>query len=371
MPWNENGNGGNRGGPWGQGPSGGRSGGPQQPDLEELLRRGQDRFRRAMPGGNVGGPALIVGLLILVAVWALSGFYTVQQEEQGVVLRFGKYDRITQPGLHYHIPYPVEEVYSPKVLTNNQINIGFNPSGRDIPQESLMLTGDENIVNVHFSVFWQINPAVKDTGGGALPSGAADYLFNVQNPDQAVKAVAESAMREVVGRSDLQPIITEGRKVVEKDAQDLIQKTVNAYGTGILITQVQLQKADPPDQVIASFRDVVAARQDQDRKVNEARAYANKIVPEARGEAQQVIQQAEAYRAKTVVDANGEASRFNSIYKEYEQAKGVTRERMFLETMERVFEGKNKIVIDDKAGSGVIPYLPLPEIQPGQKKGGK
>ncbi len=371
MPWNDNNNGGNSGGPWGQGPSGGRSGGPQQPDLEELLRRGQDKFRQALPGGSVGGPAIIVGLLILIGVWAVSGFYTVQQEEQGVVLRFGKYDRITQPGLHYHIPYPVEEVYTPKVLTNNQINIGFNPAGRDIPQESLMLTGDENIVNVHFSVFWQINPAELDTGEGVKPSGAADYLFNVQNPDQAVKAIAESAMREVIGRNDLQPIITEGRKIVEQDAQALIQTTVDAYGTGILITQVQLQKADPPDQVIDAFRDVVAARQDQDRKVNEARAFANKIVPEARGEAQQTIQQAEAYRAQTVVDANGEASRFNSIYQEYKQAKDVTRERMFLETMERVLKDKNKIVIDDKAGSGVVPYLPLPELNQRMNKGDK
>ncbi len=370
MPWNENSGGGNGGGPWGQGPGGGRAGGPQPPDLEELLRRGQDKFKRALPGGG-GGMAVVVGLIILVAVWGLSGFYTVQPEEQGVVLRFGKFHRITQPGLHYRIPYPVETVYTPKVLTNNQINIGFNQAGGDIPKESLMLTGDENIVNVHFSVFWQIRPSSVDENGEIIPGGAADYLFNVQNPDLAVKAVAESAMREVVGRNDLQPIITKGREIVESETQQLMQETLDAYGAGILITQVQLQKADPPDQVIDAFRDVVAARQDQDRKINEARAYANKVVPEARGEAQQIIQQAEAYRAQTVVEANGEAARFIAIYNEYKQAKDVTRRRMFLETMERVLGDKEKVVIDTEQGSGIVPYLPLPELKKRTEGGGQ
>jgi membrane protease subunit HflK len=360
--------GGGGGGPWGQSPPGGRRGGPQPPDLEELLRRGQDKMKNVLPSGGVGGFGILVGIAILLFLWGVSGFYTVEAEEQGVVLRFGKLNRITAPGLNYHLPFPIETVYTPKVTTINQINIGVNPGDRDIPFESLMLTGDENIVNIHFSVFWLVRPP-EDLDGTITPGGAADYLFNVQNPDQTVKAVAESAMREVVGRNDLEPIITEGRQIVEQETQQIIQSTLDSYGTGILITQVQLQKADPPDQVIDAFRDVVAAEQDQERLFQEARAYANKIVPEARGEAQQVIQQAEGYRAQTVVEANGEATRFNSIYQEYRLAKSITRERMFLETMERVFRDKNKIVIDEGAGTGVVPYLPLPALQRSTEEG--
>jgi membrane protease subunit HflK len=315
-------------------------------------------MRRVLPGGGFSASTIAIGVGILVLLWAFTGVYTVQTAEEGVVLRFGKYVRTTQPGLHYHLPYPIETVYTPEVKANKQINIGLLSPDRDVTSESLMLTGDKNIVNIHFVVFWQIKPEADD---GA--SGAANYLFNVENPDLTVKAVAESAMREVIGRNQLQPIITRGREIVEKDTREIMQATLDNYGAGILITQVQLQKADPPDQVIDAFRDVVAAQQDQDRVVNEARAYANKIVPEARGEAQQIIQQAEAYRAQTVVEANGQAARFNAIYKEYQQAKSVTRERMFLETMERVLRNKNKVVIDGEAGPGVVPYLPLPEIQ--------
>ncbi len=353
MPRNDNSNG-NGGGPWGQPPSGqgGRGGGPQPPDLEDILRRGQDRVRRALPGGGLNPSMITLGIVLLILVWAATGVYTVQPEEEGVVVRFGEFTPPTTPsGLHYHLPYPIETVITPAVTRVNQINIGVNQQNRDIPAESLMLTGDENIVNVHFSVFWKITVG-----------GAGDYLFNVEDPDRTVKAVAESSMREVVGRKDLQPIITGGRGAVEQEAQELIQTTLNAYKTGILITQVQLRKADPPDQVIDAFRDVVAASQDRDRAVNEANAYSNKVVPEARGEAQQVIQQAEAYRAQTVVEANGQASRFSAIYKEYRRAKNVTRQRMFLETMERVLRDKNKVVIDS-SGSGVVPYLPLPELQ--------
>ena len=369
MPRNQK-SGGGGGGPWGQMPSGGRGGGPQPPDLEELLRRGQDKMKNVLPSGGIGGFAILVGIAILLLLWGLSGFYTVEAEEQGVVLRFGKLNRITTPGLNYHLPFPIETVSTPKVTTINQINVGVNPQDRDIPFEGLMLTGDENIVNIHFSVFWLVRPAEERPDGTSVPSGAADYLFNVQNPIQTVKAVAESAMREVVGRNDLEPIITEGRQIVEAETLQIIQGTLDSYSTGILITQVQLQKADPPDQVIDAFRDVVAAEQDQERLFQEARAFANKIVPEARGEAQQIIQQAEGYRAQTVVDANGEAARFNSIYQEYRLAKSITRERMFLETMERVFRDKNKIIIDERAGTGVVPYLPLPALQRSTEQGG-
>ncbi len=364
MPWNDNsnsnGNGG--GGPWGQPPSGGggSGGGPQPPDLEDILRRGQDRVRRALPGGGLSPSMITLGVCILFLMWAVTGIYTVQPEEEGVVLRFGEpRGEPTQPGLHYHLPYPIETVVTVPVRRVNQINVGINQSNRDIPAESLMLTGDENIVNVHFSVFWRVGPGA-----------AADFLFNVQDQERTVKAVAESSMREIVGGKDLQPIITEERGAVELETQELMQLTLDAYRAGILVTQVQLRKADPPDQVIDAFRDVVAASQDRDRVVNEARAYANKVVPEARGEAQQVIQQAEAYRAQAVVEANGQGSRFTAIYKEYRQAKGVTRQRMFLETMERVLRDKNKVVIDSGSGSGVVPYLPLPELQRRTEQGG-
>ena len=371
MPWNDNS--GNGGGPWGQVPPGGgrggRGGGPQPPDLEELLRRGQDRMKNVLPGGSLGGSGVAIALLILALVYVVwTSVYIVEADEEGVVLRFGKYVRTTGPGLHVHLPYPIETAFTPQVRKNNQINIGVNPTGQDIPSEGLMLTGDENIANVQFSVFWQIKPAGEE--GEGQPSGAANFLFNVQNPEQTVKAVAESAMREVVGRTDLQPIITEGRRQVEESTQAIIQETLDNYGAGILVTQVQVQKADPPDPVIDAFRDVVAAQQDQDRVVNEARAYANRIVPEARGEGQRIIQQAEAYRTQTVVEANGQATRFNSIYNEYRQAKGVTRERIFLETMERVLGSTNKVVIEGESGPGVVPYLPLPEIRRRAEEGG-
>ena len=368
MPWNDNnGSGGGSGGPWGSSPGGGgggRGGGPQPPDLEDLLRRGQDRFKNVFPGGNMSGSSILVGLLILIFFWAISGLYTVQPGQRGVVRTFGEYTRITQPGLNYHLPYPIETVDIPSVESIQPLNVGFI-SGRptnnnDILQESLMLTSDENIVNVHFTVFWRISPE---------GDGPGDFLFNVQNPETTIKAVSESAMREVIGNNELQPIITQGRQLVQDEAKTIIQSTLDSYGAGVTITEVQLLKADPPETVIEAFRDVDAARQDQDRVINEATAYANRIVPEARGEAERINQEAQAYRAQTVVEANGEAVRFNSILKEYLEAPGVTRERIFLETMERVFRDKNKVVIDSQSGSGVVPYLPLPELQKRQGSG--
>jgi len=365
MPWNDNnGSGGGGGGPWGSAPGGGGrgsgGGGPQPPDLEDLLRRGQDRFKTVFPGGNMSGSSIFIGLLILIFFWAVSGIYTVQPGQRGVVRTFGEYSRITQPGLNYHLPYPIETVDIPSVESIQPLNIGFSAGNRDIVQESLMLTSDENIVNIHFTVFWRISPE---------GDGPGDFLFNVQNPEPTIKAVAESAMRQVIGNNELQPIITQGRQLVQDETKEIIQATLDAYGAGVTITEVQLLKADPPDQVIEAFRDVDAARQDQDRVVNEATAYANRIVPEARGEAERINQEAQAYRAQTVVEANGEAVRFNSILKEYKEAPDVTRERIFLETMERVFRDKNKVVIDSSSGSGVVPYLPLPELQKRQGTG--
>jgi membrane protease subunit HflK len=282
-------------------------------------------------------------------------------DEQGVVLRFGKFINTTQPGLNYHLPYPIENVITPKVTKVNRIDIGFRSerdsgftSGgvADVPEESLMLTGDENIVNIDFSVFW----VIKDAG---------KFLFRIQDPEGTVKAAAETAMREVIARSKIQPILTEGRSVIENDTEEIIQQILDEYNSGIQITQVQTQKADPPDQVIDAFRDVQAARADMERSKNEAEAYSNDVIPRARGEAARILQAAEAYKKQVVAKSEGEASRFLSIYNEYAKAKQVTQERMFLETMEKVLADINKIIIDKNAGSGVVPYLPLKELQTG------
>ena len=363
MPWTNQGGGG--GGPWGsggKGPWGSGSqppgGGSQPPDLEEILRRGQDKLRRVLPGGNLGGKGFALLALAALALWGFSGFFRVEPDELGVVLRFGKDVREVQPGLNYHLPYPIESALTPKALRINKIDIGMRQvedgrgsATRDVPAESLMLTGDENIVDVDFAVLWKVKPA-----------GVGQYLFNIQNPEGTVKAVAESAMREVIGRSDIEPILTGARQTVEAAVQDLMQKTLDHYGAGILIQQVQLQKVDPPTQVIDAFRDVQAARIDLDRSVNEAQTYANRVVPEAKGNVAKITQAAEAYKSQTVAQATGETSRFTSIYEQYKKAPDVTRERMYLETMERVLGGADKIIIDGKDGTGVVPYLPLNEL---------
>jgi len=297
----------------------------------------------------------------LIVVWAFSGLYRVLPDEQGVVLRFGKFVSTTQPGLNYHIPYPVETVLTPKVTKVNRIDVGFrsaSDSGRtsgigDVSEESLMLTGDENIVNIDFSVFW----VIKDAG---------QFLFKIQSPVETVKAAAETAMREVIAKSKLQSILTEGRSKIEIETQEIAQSLLDEYESGIQITQVQTQKADPPDEVIDAFRDVQAARADMERSKNEAEAYANDVIPRARGEAAKILQEAEAYKKQVVAAAEGEASRFVAIYTEYAKAKQVTQERMYLETMEKVLADIDKVIIDRKAG-GVVPYLPLPELS--KKKG--
>jgi membrane protease subunit HflK len=316
-------------------------------------------LRRVLPGGNLGGKGFALLALAAIALWGLSGFFRVEPDELGVVLRFGKDVREVQPGLNYHLPYPIETALTPKALRINKIDIGMRSvedgprsATREVPEESLMLTGDENIVDVDFAVLWRVKPA-----------GVGDYLFNIQNPEGTVKAVAESAMREVIGRADIQPILTGARQVTETAVQDLMQKTLDHYGAGIDITQVQLQKVDPPQQVIDAFRDVQAARIDLDRSVNEAQTYANSVVPQARGKVAQITQAAEAYKSQTVAQATGQTSRFSSIYEQYKKAPDVTRERMYLETMEKVLGDSDKVIINTgKNGAGVVPYLPLNEL---------
>ncbi|MDA9691435.1 FtsH protease activity modulator HflK [Candidatus Pelagibacter sp.] len=353
--------------PWGTPPGGGGSGnggfrkGPTPPNIDEVISKLQSIINRFLGGGKGGAKPIILGLIILLIVWTLSGLYRVLPDEQGVVLRFGKFVKTTQPGLNYHLPFPIENVLTPKVTKVNRMDIGFRSerdsgfsSGgvADVPEESLMLTGDENIVNIDFSVFW----VIKDAG---------NFLFKIQDPEGTVKAAAETAMREVIARSDIQPILTEGRSLIEADTQEIIQEILDEYTSGIQITQVQTQKADPPDQVIDAFRDVQAARADMERSKNEAEAYANDVIPRARGEAAKILQAAEAYKKEVVAKAEGEASRFLSIYNEYAKAKKVTQERMYLETMEEVLADINKIIIDKNSGEGVVPYLPLQELKTG------
>ena len=353
------------GSPWGSPPGGGNGSGrgPTPPDIDEIIKNIQKTINRFIPGRGAGGSKpIFLGLIILVIIWVASGLYRVLPDEQGVVLRFGKFVNTTQPGLNYHIPYPIETALTPKVTKVNRIDVGFRTGSdtgfssagiADVPEESLMLTGDENIVNIDFSVFW----VIKDAG---------KFLFKIQDPQGTVKAAAETAMREVIAKSRIQPILTEGRSQIEVETQEIIQDILDEYNSGIQITQVQTQKADPPDEVIDAFRDVQAARADMERSKNEAEGYANDVIPRARGEAAKILQAAEAYKKQVVARAEGEASRFISIYTEYALAKEVTQERMYLETMEKVLASIDKVIIEKNASSGVIPYLPLPEL--GKKK---
>ena len=362
-PW---GTGPRGGGPWGGGNRGNGSGpgprgrGPQPPDFEELLRRGQDRFRRVLPGNFNTRTWIALVIIAIVVFWLLNGFYTVAADEVGVVLRFGAYNRTTQPGLNYHLPVPIERVLTPSVTRVNRTEIGYRsaegPAGRgtgsrQLPEEALMLTGDENIVDINFTVFWRINDAGR-------------FLFNIRAPEQTVKAAAESAMREVVGRTPIASALAEGRKQIETDTQKLLQDILDSYGAGITVTQLQLQKVDPPAQVIEAFRDVQNARADQERKRNEAEAYRNSILPVARGEAVRLVQEAEAYKQQVVAEAQGEAQRFLSVYDAYRNAKDVTTQRLYIETMEAILRNANKIIVDKQVGSGIVPYLPLPALTP-------
>lgn len=361
-PWGQRGGGGNGGGPWG---GGGPSGGNTPPDLEEIIRRGQDRLKDFMPGGNLGGRGLIIGILGLIFIWLMTGWYIVRPNEVGLNLRFGKYIGKTGEGLNYNWPYPIGSVIKPQVTNVITTEVGFRTvesvrtsRQTDVNEESLMLTGDENIVDIDFIVQWQIDPAAPE-----------NYVFNIQDPPGTVKAVAESAMREIIGRRNIQPVLTTDRGQIETEVRQLMQDTLNTYRAGVQIRLVQLQKVDPPQQVIDAFRDVQAARADQERLRNEAETYANRVVPESRGRAAQLVQSAEAFKDQTVNEALGQISRFNSVYEQYKNAPAVTRERLFLETMERVFGGMDKVILDQNgSGNGVVPYLPLGELSQQQRR---
>ena len=383
-PWGGGGNKGGGGrGPWGggggQGGGGGNGGGNGQgPDVDELLRQGRDRLKVIFGGDGQGGGGggrggepeglgragwgLIGG--VAVAAWLWASIYTVAPEERSVELLFGAEAGIGESGLNI-APWPFYTYEKLKVTRENIINIGgeqatqasFRNAGARRPDTGLMLTGDENIVDIDFQVVWNI-------------SDPAKFLFNLADPSATIQAVSESAMREVIGRSELKPILNRDRAVVSQEVGELIQSTLDSYESGVNIVRVNFDKADPPQEVIDDFRDVQAAAQDRDRAEKQAEAYANKRLASARGEAAQQLQEAEAYAAQVVNEAEGEAARFVSVYDEYAQAKEVTRKRLYLETMERVLSGVDKIVIDDSiagAGQGVVPYLPLNELK---KSGG-
>jgi membrane protease subunit HflK len=360
MPWNDNAN----PGPWGapppdeerrevqprRSPGGGEGDGkgPRRPDRAEVdasVERLRLRMRRFFqrPGGGVrpGAIATIAGGIAVL--WALSGLYVVQPNEEGVVTQFGAFARSEQPGLRYHLPAPIERVEKVAVTSLNRIDIGGNAEA-DVPQESLMLTGDKNVINLDFSVTWRV-------------ADASRYLFATRNADEAVKAVAESAMREVVGKMPLQALLTSGRGKAQIDSAELMQRTLDSWGAGVSVVEVQIRSANPPQEVVAAFRDVANAGQDADSAVNEANTYRNRVVNEAKGDASRIVQSAQAYREQAVRMALGDAARFNQIESEYRRAPGVTRERLYLETMERVLGKSNKVIIE---GKGVTAPVVLP-----------
>lgn len=380
------------GGPWGgSGNSGGdgRGSGPDRPDggrrppprgpqgqgipeIDQLMKRGQDQLRVLMGGrggrGTPGGPAgrgfeinrttIGLGLLALLAIWLFLSVYRVQADQRSVELFFGEYSGMGEPGLNF-APWPVvtKEVIS--VTTERTVEVGINAGNTN--EQGLMLTGDENVIDVDFQVVWNINDA-------------AEYLFNLRDPEATVRAVSESAMREIISQSQLAPILNRDRGIIAERLRALIQSTLDSYNSGVNIQRVNFDRADPPSQVIDAFREVQAAEQQRDRLQSEADAYANRVLAGARGEAAQVLEQAEAYRAQVVNEAEGEASRFTAVLGEYAQAPDVTRKRLYLETMEQVLGDVDKIIIDGDAtggggGQGVVPYLPLNELRGNRTEG--
>ncbi len=359
-------NGGGDRGPWGGGPRGG-GGGQEPPELDELLKKGQDRLKGIFGGGGGGGRGRTggggggvsrAGVLLAIAAlfvgWAVASLYRIQPDEAGVVLTLGRYEKTEGPGLAVAV-WPIQTIEVLPVTRENIIDIGSNTTSSRASDRGLMLTGDENIVDIDFQVVWKI-------------ADPANFLFNLSDHSATIQAVSESAMREVIGRSELSPILNRDRAIVSQDVKALIQQTLDSYESGIFIERVNFNRADPPSQVIDAFRDVQAAAQDRVTEENRAEAYANQTLAKARGEAAQLLQEAEGYRARVVNEAEGEAARFTSILTEYTNAPEVTRKRIYLETLEEVLRNTDKIIIDEGAGgsgggTGVVPYLPLNELR--------
>lgn len=360
-PWGGGGSGGGGGrgqGPWGGGsPGGGGASGP--PDFEDLIRKGQDSVRRILPGGFGGARGILLVIVAVAILWGISGLYRVQPGEKGVQLLFGKFISTTEPGLNFWFPWPVGSVVRPNVERTNQISVGFRGLGstgrsdtiRDVPEESLMLTGDQNIIDIDFVVQWRIG-------------SPQDFLFNIRDPQSTVKLAAESSIREIVGQTPLEEALATKRQEVETKTKDVLQRILDDYKAGVFVAEVKMQKVDPPQKVIDAFNDVQRARQDRERQQNEAEAYRNDILPKAKGEAERMVQEATAYRERLIKEADGEAKRFVSVYEAYKTGKEVTLQRLYLERMQDVLKNSEKIILDkQQGGSGVVPYLPLPEIR--------
>ncbi|MBF0129911.1 MAG: FtsH protease activity modulator HflK, partial [Alphaproteobacteria bacterium] len=322
------------------------------------LRRGQERFRRLFPGKSNGTAGLGLAAAVVLLLWAANGIYRVGPDEQGVVLRFGKFIEVTEPGLHYRLPAPIGTSFTPKVTSENVVQIGFRSLGdqrergtqkREVPEESQVLTGDENIVSIDASVVWDIKDA---------PS----YLFNLRDQDGTVRVAAESVLREVIGQKLIQVVMTEGRGAIEEHIRTRLQSLLDEYQAGIRVKRVQLLAVDPPTDVVDAFNNVQRAKADRERLRNEAEAHRNSVIPIARGNAERLLQEAQAYREEIVNRAKGDSKRFLSVLGVYDQAKDVTRGRMYLETMEGVLHNSGKVLID-RSAQGVVPYLPLPEVK--------
>jgi membrane protease subunit HflK len=337
---------------------------PKKPagDFNDFLKKAEDFFRKIF--GNNGGsdknknfPKSLIGLVILgfILLWTMFGFYKVDPDENAVTLYFGKFYSVTTPGLNYHLPFPFGKVIKKSVTTVNTEEFGFTSTSnksdkRNFDAESLMLTGDENIVDIEFQVQWQI-------------SDIKDFTFNIANPNQAIRKSAESAMREIIARTPIADALSDGKKKIELEAKTLLQQILDSYGAGIRITLVQLRRVDPPSQVIDAFRDVQTAKADKEKEINQAQSYANDIVPRARGTASQMKEQSEAFLQEAVSNAEGEAGRFLTVYNQYSKSKQVTKKRIYLETMEKIYRDMDKIIIDKNASkSTVMPYLPLNDL---------
>jgi membrane protease subunit HflK len=380
MAWNNNsggpwggGGGGNSGGPWGGGGGGNRGGGGgpfgsrRPPDMEDVIRKGQERLKNLIPGGFGSYKGIVLVVLLGLVIWLVTGFFRVQPNQQAIQLVFGKpYGKPVEPGLHYNLPGPIGNVVVVNVQDQRRVVIGSRGSSQDrsttytrgprpTSTENLMLTSDENIVDIEFAVLWQIKDVL-------------NYAFDVRNPEENVRAGAEAAMREVIGRSNLQYAQTEGRSRIEQDTKDLLQRILDEYGLGVRISNIQLLRVDPPQEVIPAFRDVQAARADKEKSINEANTYRNQVLPRAKGEAESIIQRGEAYKAEIIARASGDAQRFDQVYEQWAKAKDITTERLYLDTMEEVLRNVNKVMIDKNSSGagGVVPYLPLPELRSGQ-----
>jgi membrane protease subunit HflK len=351
MPWDNNTGGGRGpggGGPWGQAPQGGGGGGPRRggtPNLEEILSRGRNSLQGGLPGGRW---AFVGVALALVVFWGFNAIYTIDPQEVGVKLRFGQPMETTGPGLHF-LWWPVESVERVNV-TENQTEIGSVANSRNGANEGLMLSGDQNIVDVKFSLLWSV-------------SDPRQYLFTVRDPEDMVRSVGESAMREVVGRRPAQDIFRDDRAGIALEVRDISQRILDSYGLGVTVSQIAIENVAPPTEVADAFDEVQRAQQDENRFQEEARQYSNTLLGDARGQAAQMREDAAAYKTRVVQEAEGEAARFTSIYDEYIKAPEVTRKRLFLETMEQVLGGSDKVIVENGAGSGVVPYLPLPELR--------